>query len=94
MTNPRWATRVKAYLQYIHTGKYSDRYQTNSLRILTVTTTEKRLLNLKETTRKEGGGNLFWFTTLDQASPLSVFFRPIWRVANDEPEGARKALLG
>lgn len=94
MTNPRWAVRVNAYLQYVYSGKYSERYQTNSLRILTVTTTEKRLLNLTETTRKEGGGEVFWFTTLDQVSPSSVFFRPIWRLANDEPEGARKALLG
>jgi cytochrome c-type biogenesis protein CcmF len=39
-------------------------------------------------------GNLFWFTTLDRVSPSSVFFRPIWRLANDEPEGTRKVLLG
>lgn len=94
MSNSRWGERVRAYLAYIRSGKYSERYRTRSLRILTVTTTEQRLLNLKETTKKVGGGDLFWFTTLDQVSVASVLFRPIWRIANDEPEGARKALLG
>lgn len=94
MSNPRWSTRVRAYLTYVRSGKYRERYQTTSLRILTATTTEQRLMNLKETTRKAGGGQLFWFTTIDQVSASSVFFAPIWRLANDEPEGARKALLG
>lgn len=99
MSNSRWATRVRAYLEYIDSGKYTERYQTTSLRILTVTTTEKRLKNLKETTRKTGGENLFWFTTLDQVSPSTVFFRPIWLLANDASgdesnHRARKSLLG
>lgn len=94
MTNTRWSTRIRAYLSYVRSGKYTERYGTRSLRILTVTTTEQRLRNLQNTTRKAGGGDLFWFTTLDQVSPSSVFFRPIWLLANDEPERARKALLG
>lgn len=94
MSNPRWATRVSAYLQYVHSGKYTERYQTSSLRILTITTTEKRMLNLKETTQKAGGEGLFWFTTFDQVEPASVFFRPIWRIANDERDSVRKTLLG
>lgn len=94
MSNSRWGERVRAYLAYVQSGKYTERYQTKSLRILTVTTTEQRLQNLKETTQKAGGGDLFWFTTLEQVSASSVFSRPIWRFANDEPEGARKTLLG
>lgn len=94
MSNSRWGERVRAYLAYIQSGKYTERYQTRSLRILTVTTTEQRLMNLKETTQKAGGGEVFWFTTLDQLSPSSVFFRPIWRLANDDPRGDRKGLLG
>lgn len=98
MSNSRWATRVKAYLEFVDSGQYTERYQSTSLRILTVTTTEKRLLNLKETTRKAGGENLFWFTTLDQVLPSSVFFRPIWLGANDERgdelnRRARKVLI-
>lgn len=94
ITNSRWATRIRAYLAYIQSGKYTERYQTRSLRILTVTTTEQRLMNLKETTEKVGGGNLFWFTTLDQVTASSVLLGPIWRLANDEHDSARKSLLG
>lgn len=99
MDHSRWATRVKAYLAYVRSGKYTERYQTRSLRILTVTTTEQRLFNLKETTHKAGGGEFFWFTTLDQVSPASVLYRPIWLLANDargeeSDARARKSLLG
>jgi len=94
MSNSRWGTRIHAYLAYVRSGKYTERYQMRALRILTVTTTEQRLMNLKETTRKAGGGDLFWFTTMEQMSAGSVFFDPIWRLANDEPERARKSLLG
>ena len=99
MSNSRWSTRVQGYLAYVHSGKYTERYNTRSLRILTVTTTAQRLENLKETTHKAGGGELFWFTTFDEVSASSVFFEPIWRLANDArgDEGsnrARKSLLG
>jgi hypothetical protein len=94
MSNSRWGERIRAYLAYVQSGKYSARYQATSLRILTVTTTEQRLMNLKETTKKAGGDDLFWFTTFDQVSPSSVFFDPIWRLANDERDSVRKSLLG
>ena len=94
MSTARWNTRVKAYMLYLRTGKYTERYHSTSLRILTLTTTPRRMLNLMQATMKAGGTNLFWFTTFDQVNPTSVFFAPIWLLANDEPAGARKALLG
>lgn len=94
MSNSRWRTRIRAYLAYIRSGKYTERYGTRSLRILTVTTTDQRLENLRRTTQHTGGSDVFWFTTLEQVSAASVFFDPIWRVANDERGSARKALLG
>lgn len=94
MPQPRWTARVLAYLTYFRSGKYTARYQMKSLRILTVTTTEARLSNLQKSTRNAGGSALFWFTTLEELTASSVFFSPIWRLANDEPEGARKTLLG
>lgn len=84
MTSSRWVTRVKAYLEYVRSGQYTKRYQTTSLRILTVTTTEERLRNLKKATEKAGGPKFFWFTTLDQVTASSVLLRPIWLLANDE----------
>lgn len=93
MSNARWATRVTAYLTYVRSGKYRERYQTRSLRILTVTTSEQRMINLKETTQKAGGEDMFWFTTFDQVTPASVLFGPIWLLANDERDSARKVLI-
>lgn len=84
MSNSRWGIKIRAYLAYLRSGKYTERYHMRALRVLTVTTTEQRLMNLKETTRKAGGGDLFWFTTMEEVSASSVFFGPIWRLAIDE----------
>lgn len=93
MTNRRWKTRVLAYREYVRSGKYQERYGTRSLRILTVTTTPERLENLRATTAKAGGKDLFWFTTLSEVTPESVLSAPIWRLASDEPARARKILI-
>lgn len=94
MSLPRWATRVEAYRAYVYSGKYTERYHSKSLRILTVTTTEERLQNLKTKTAKAQGGGMFWFAISEDVSPSTVFFSPIWLQANDERDSARKSLLG
>ncbi len=88
MSNPRWRTRVLAYLAYIASGKYEERYQTRSLRILTFTTTTKRLANLRTTTEKVGGGRIFWFTTLAEAIHKGILSEEIWRVAGESDVSA------
>jgi hypothetical protein len=87
----RWAHKVRAYLAYIQSGLYQKRYQTRSLRVLTVTTGPKRLANLIRSTEALGGGALFWFTTLGEASARAVLHLPIWRRAKHE---GVHALLG
>ena len=82
VSNKRWADKVRGYLAYTWSGKYEKRYQTRSLRILTVTTGEKRLQNLKATTEQAGGKALFWFATLEQATPEAILTEPIWQVAD------------
>lgn len=80
VTNKRWAVRVQAYVAYRLSGAFRQRYGTSSFRVLTVTTTARRLSNLLRTTEKTGGKSLFWFTTwtdLAAHSPLSA----IWSVA-------------
>lgn len=86
MSSTRWKTRVLGYKTYTESGKYEQRYHTRSLRILTVTTTQARLENLKKTTEAASNQKLFWFTTLDQITPETVFIAPIWlRVGEDTP---------
>lgn len=83
MSNQRWKMRVRAYKTYIERGKYQERYHTNSLRILTVTTGDSRRDNLRKTTEQAGGSSLFWFTTLGEITPQSVLAWPIWAVAQE-----------
>jgi hypothetical protein len=83
MSNQRWKSKVLAYQQYVASGSYHEKYQTQSLRILTVTTTEKRLKNLKKVTERVGGGRMFWFSTFGRASTEQVLSGHIWLVAGE-----------
>jgi len=83
--NKRWALKAQAYRVYTESGKYSERYGTRSLRVLTVTIGPKRLANLKHTTEKAGGRQMFWFTTLEQASAGDgLLAEKIWEIAGQE----------
>lgn len=79
-----WARKVKAYLAYYQSGQYQKRYATSDVRILTVTTGEKRLTNLKRITEEAGGRARFWFTTFEKITPAIVLTEPIWQVADKE----------
>jgi len=79
--NKRWGFKVQAYKAYTESGRYTERYGTRSLRVLTVTTGEKRLVNLKRATEEAGGGQMFWFSTFEEAKPDKILRTPIWRVA-------------
>lgn len=79
-----WARKIRVYLAYYKSGKYQERYETKSLRVLTVTTGERRLANLKEITEDVGGKSRFWFTTFDLATPKNVLTEPIWQKAGSE----------
>ncbi len=83
MSNQRWKSKVLAYQRYVASGRYQEKYQTQSLRILTVTTTEKRLKNLKKVTERVGGGRMFWFSTFEQAVSEQVLSGHIWLVAGE-----------
>ena len=78
----RFRRKIVTYLHYYASGGYERRYRTRSLRVLTVTTTQARLTNLKKTTREAGGHEPFYFTTLDQVAPGTVLHEPIWQVAS------------
>ena len=73
-----WARKIRAYLAYHQQGLYTKRYGTKSMRVLTVTTHQKRLQNLKAITEKAGGKGRFWFTTFEQVTPEKVLTEFIW----------------
>jgi curved DNA-binding protein CbpA len=89
--NKRWGMRVQAYRIYTEIGRYRERYHTRSLRVLTVTVGPKRLANLKHTTEKAGGRQMFWFTTLEQVGTQGLLSAAVWEVAG---ERNKKVLIG
>jgi hypothetical protein len=81
-----WAKKIRTYLAYHESGQFQERYQAQSFRVLTVTTGERRLENLKRITEEAGGKSRFWFTTFDRIAPGTVLSQPIWQVAGREGE--------
>ena len=84
IANKRWMRKVRAYSTYYRSGKYQAKYGTRSLHVLTVTTSQKRLANLKATTEQADGGAMFWFTTFDLMNTDNALTAPIWQVAGRE----------
>ena len=92
-TEPRskFRPQIEVYQIYTQSGGYEQRFQTRSLRILIVTTSQERLFNLKEVTQRAGGDRKYWFTIFDQITPETVLTQPIWeRMESNE----KVALIG
>lgn len=81
MTTKRFKTKILAYQVYYESGAYQRRFQTRSLRVLTVTTSSARLENLKRVTEEAGGKLRYWFSTLDQMCGKEMLTAPIWELA-------------
>lgn len=81
-----WAKKVRSYLAYHGSGQFQARYHTSSFRVLTVTTGQRRLANLKKITEEAGGKSRFWFTTFEQLTSDTVLSQPIWQIAGREGE--------
>lgn len=79
----RFAQKVRGYIAYRMTGRYQARYGQATFRVLTVTSTARRLASLKKATERAGGRRMFWFTTFDQVTPQTVL-GPVWLVAQEE----------
>jgi hypothetical protein len=83
MTVGRFAGKVHTYLDFSSLGYYRKRFGVKYFRVLVVTKTRNRLSNLKKAV-----GNitdkLFWFTTIEQVTPKTVF-GPIWQRIGNYP---------
>ena len=67
VTLARWRQKVQAYIQYHKSGEYQDRYQARTFRLLVLTTSMPRLMNLKEQCEQVAPkDDRFWFTTFDK----------------------------
>ncbi|MHB8625520.1 MAG: replication-relaxation family protein [Aggregatilineales bacterium] len=80
-TTKRFGRKIRAYIAYLNSGRYTARYGTKSLRVLTVTEGKRRLKHLKQVTEAAGGKSRFWFTTLNVLTEETALTHPIWQVA-------------
>lgn len=85
-----WSRKVRAYIAYFTPSApgqpsiYEQRFGTSKLRVLTVTTGQTRLENLKRITEQAGGRERFWFTTFDRLRPETVLTELIWHKAGTD----------
>lgn len=80
-TNKTFQGKIKRYLNYKRSGRYSERFGVRSFKLLVVTTTQKRLANLKEAT-EEVTDKIVWFTTLKMMQSQGLF-ETIWQEAGN-----------
>ena len=79
-----FTTKVVKYLTYFALEKHKRDFGFQAIRVLTVTTDQKRLEKLLKATESLGGGKHFWFTTFADIVPInSALTKPIWWQAGD-----------
>ena len=79
-----WQRKIRAYQAYFQSPSILKRYRSNRIRVLTITTSARRLANLKGATEDEGGERRFWFTTADALNPETALGSPIWHIAGSD----------
>lgn len=85
-----WQKRVRAYQAYFTSTLPAATYDTNRIRVLTVTTSPRRLESLKTATEATGGQNRYWFTTEEALSAETALEASIWHKAgSSEPVSLR-----
>lgn len=82
----KFRPQVEVYQAYTASGQYQARYSKTSLRVLVITTSARRLANLKATTREAGGDRKYWFTTFDRVTPATVLTGAIWQRLGDDTQ--------
>lgn len=76
-----WRQKVQAINAYVESGKYVERYDAHRLKVLCVTTTDRRVENLKHITEAAGGRARYWFTTLVRLREGDFLTDPLWQLA-------------
>ncbi|MAT96381.1 MAG: hypothetical protein CL608_04490 [Anaerolineaceae bacterium] len=76
--------KVKPILRYFGSDKYFNQFGVRAGVCLIVTTSEKRLHNLKQAIEENRGEGLFYLTTSATVSAQTVLTEPIWLLAGSD----------
>ena len=80
--NPRFAReKVLPGVAYLKSSKYATRFGQPYGRYLVVTSSERRMLNMKAQTERNGGKGLFYFSTFTNLNAGSILTDPMWLLA-------------
>lgn len=90
LSTKSWERRIEGYQTFFASPAILEMYGTTSIRVLTVTTSERRLEHLKAAIEAVGGQKRYWLATVSDTTPEAVFTSPIWHVATVV---GRRALL-
>jgi hypothetical protein len=82
MTVARWQSKTVVYREYSRSPELQKRFKTNWFIVLTITTSEKRVMSLAQSSVAVGGIRAFWYTSADRIRPDSIL-SPIWVRAGD-----------
>lgn len=86
-----WQKRIGAYQDYFDSDLPMKTYGTKRIRVLTVTTSQRRLESLKRATEAAGGKNKYWFTTERDLMGGGALEAPIWyKAGSTEPVSLRQ----
>ncbi|MEZ4706787.1 MAG: replication-relaxation family protein [Caldilineaceae bacterium] len=77
-----WEHKVKAYQAFFQPGGvYEQLYGSSKGRVLTITPSERRLLDMKKVTEDVGGNERFWYCTFDEFVAKKIYTDRIYMVA-------------
>lgn len=78
-----WSKKLLAYQEYMKTEAYMTRYEGRQARVLTITTSQKRLDHIQHLARELEDAKGYLFTTFDLAlEPTKLLTEPIWSSAD------------
>lgn len=88
MSNASWQEKVQAYKEFRLRGLSEMHFGTRNFRVLTPTTSRRRMRNLKRATEHAGGDHFFWFSCQDRVDiwePTRIL-GSIWEIATQDGE--------
>ena len=82
MSTGRWQEKVEVYREFTQSAQLEAKWHSHWAILLTVTTSEKRLVSIAEKTVASGGRRGYWFTTFDGIAPDSALAK-LWLRGTD-----------
>lgn len=79
-----WQDKIRAYQVYFDSPLVTQRYGTDRIRVLTVTSGPDRKEHLRRATEEVGGRRRYWFTHASALKSPEMLTQSIWSVASHD----------